>query len=195
MKVQQRMQLDGPFGLAKPGPGEHRQAEIDRRGIERVDGRIQVDPQVVLGVQCACLADQHLGEVCVNSPIALFVGIRQIVARDTAAKAHVIPLGLHSPQARFDIAKTLPISKLCERHHPQMFAARKRLDLVIAAVTSDARLEPAPRKKVHQLREHQLAHVHRPNPLRRLGNRELSANAIPNRSRSCSSVNQNQLPS
>ena len=162
LKIQQRVHLDGPLGPAKPGPGEHRQAEVDRGGVERVDGRIQVDAQVFLGVQRPCLADQDLGEVGVDPPVALSVGVRQIVARDAAAKAHVIPLGLHGPQTGFDIAQTLPISQLCEGHHPQMFAARKCFDLVIATVPTDARIEPAPRNELHQLREHQLACVHRP---------------------------------
>src|SRR3989304_4312703 len=103
-------------------------------------------------------------------------------------QAQGIPFGLHGPQTGFDIAKTLPISKLREGHHPQMFAARKRFDLVIAAVATDARIEPAPRKELHQLREHQFACVHRPIPLRNLGNRKLSAKAISNQSRSCFSV-------
>jgi len=66
----------------------------------------------------------------------------------------MIPLCLHSTQTSFDIAKALPVSQLSKGHNSQLFAARKRFDLVIAMVPPDARIEPTPRKKLHYLREH-----------------------------------------
>ena len=42
-QIQQRVQLDSRLGRAEGRPGKDRQAQIDRGGIERVDGVLEIE--------------------------------------------------------------------------------------------------------------------------------------------------------
>jgi hypothetical protein len=117
----------------------------------------------------------------VDAPVALPVGVRQVVARNAAPQAHVIKLRWHGMQTGLDIAKTFPIRQLGKGHHAPMIAARERFDFPVAVVPPDASVESSPGKKLHQRREDQLACVRR-SPF--LPNRALSANPNSNRCRS-----------
>ena len=70
-QVQQGMQFDGGFGLAEARPGEHGQTQVDGGGVEGIDGIIQFQPQVVVGIQGSGQANQGLGEVGVEAPVPL----------------------------------------------------------------------------------------------------------------------------
>src|SRR2546425_5186343 len=109
-QVEQRMQFDGAFALAKVGPGKQRQAEIDSGRIERVDGLLQSQAEVVFEVKRPRCLDQQLGKVGVDAPVAHRVGVRQRVARNATANAQVIELGLVRAQTSFDVAQALAIS-------------------------------------------------------------------------------------
>jgi hypothetical protein len=61
----------------------------------------------------------------------------------------VIKLGLHSPQACFDIAKTLPISQLSKSHAEELIETRKVSDPVFALVPANAFVEFVPWEKAH----------------------------------------------
>ena len=80
-QVDQGVQLDGPLAAAKTRPREQGQAEIDGRGIEGVDRLLQSDTQGVARVQGACAADEDAGEIGVDAPVAVLVGLGQGVAR------------------------------------------------------------------------------------------------------------------
>jgi RNase P protein component len=67
-------------------------------------------------------------------------------------------------QTRLDVSQALAKRQLRERHAQILIHAAEALDLVIAAVPSHAALENHRRQVAHQLREHQLARVHRLNP-------------------------------
>ena len=49
--------LTAPLAL-RNGPRKHRQAEIDRRGIEYINGRLQIDSQIFFGLERPRLSDQ-----------------------------------------------------------------------------------------------------------------------------------------
>ena len=95
VQVEQGMQFDCPLGTAEARPGEDREAQVDGRGIQGIDGRVQVDSQVLVGVQAARFGDKHLGKLGIDAPVAPLVGIGQIVAGDRGANAHVEELGSH----------------------------------------------------------------------------------------------------
>src|SRR5438876_5934215 len=98
-----------PFVLAKLGPGEKRQAQIDGGGIERVNSLGQLDAEAVVRIEYSGTGNQHLREVGVDAPIACGVRMGQGVARDLAANAEMVELGVLRAQASFDIAQTLAI--------------------------------------------------------------------------------------
>jgi len=110
--------------------------------------------------------------------------MREIVSGNTAANAHVVQLRVHRSQACFDFSQAVAIRQLREGHDAELLCTRKRFDLPVAVIPSDARVERTPGQKFHQLREHKFASVHSPIDLQNLGNPILSANAISNRYRS-----------
>src|ERR1041385_6047710 len=69
-QVEQGVEFDRSFVFAKLGPGKERQAQIDSRGIERVNRLGQFDPEVVVYVEGAGASNQHVCNVGVDAPIA-----------------------------------------------------------------------------------------------------------------------------
>jgi len=103
-QVQQRVHLDRRFGGAEMGPRKDRQTKIDGRRVECIDRVGEVETQSLVDVQSPRLADQSLGQLRVNAPVARLVGIGQRRAPHRIAEAHGIEFrGLHR-QAGFDVA-------------------------------------------------------------------------------------------
>jgi len=157
-----RMQFDRGFGCPKRSPRKNRQAQVDCRRIQCVNG---VDPlktgQGLVGVKLARHSDKMLREVRVNPPIPLGVGVRHCIAGDLrATKAQAIKFGGLRPQARFDIAQTLPPRQLREGEAAELVETGEMLDLVIAAIPRHAPPKRRQRRMIHQLRENILAVGH-----------------------------------
>jgi len=176
-QVQQRVHLDRRFGGAEMRPRKDRQTKVDRRRIERIDRVGKVETQILVDVQPPRLGDQSLGQLCVNAPVARFVGIGQRRAPHRIAEAHGIEFRDLYRQAGLDVAQALPIGQLGEGHGPIMLGARQRPHPLITPVPRDNPGERAPRQKIHQLGEKRLATVHR----RLLGNLPKSARSSSNR--------------
>ena len=165
-QVQKGVQFDSRLVRAKRCPRINRQAQVYRRGIEGVDGCIQVDRHWVLGIQRARHGDQVLREVGVDLPRPSCIGIGQGVARNSlAAQTHVIqPLGLGT-QIDLDVAQRLAVGQLSKGHSQELIHAGELLDLVIATVSGHASAKSAQWQEGHELRENKLAVVHE-GPLR-----------------------------
>ena len=82
--------------------------------------------------------DEALGEVGVDAPIALFVGIGQGAARHGAPDAHVVELGALGAQAGFDVAQALSIGELGEGHAAVVLDTPEALDPAVALIALDA---------------------------------------------------------
>src|SRR5262249_10261619 len=93
-------------------------------------------------------------------PVAILVGIGQGAARNQALDAHVVQLARLCAQARFDVAQTVSIGQLSERHAEVLVETRKALDLVRSAIARDATAKRGQRQMLRDLREHQFAQVH-----------------------------------
>ncbi len=160
-QIQQGVQFDSRLVRAKRGPRINRQAQVYRRGIEGVDGCIQVDRHRLFGIQRARHGDQVLREVGVDLPRPRCIGVGQGVARNgLAAQPHVIqPLGLGT-QIDLDVAQRLAVGQLSKGHGQELVRAGEILNLVIAAVSGHASTESAQGQKRHELRENKLALVH-----------------------------------
>ena len=96
------------------GKTERHRSMVD--AFESVDGVVEFEPQVLVGVQRAGDANHRLCELGVDAPVPALIGIGQGVARHPAANAHVIELVLMSPQTGFDIAQALAEGELGECH-------------------------------------------------------------------------------
>ncbi len=76
--------LDGGFGRAKRRPREDRETQIDGAGIQSIDRVVEIDSEGFRSVEATGDCDQGLSEVCVDTPVATFVGIGQSTARNPA---------------------------------------------------------------------------------------------------------------
>jgi len=155
------MEFDGALAFAEPSPGKKRQTQVDRRGIEGVNRIVELQADILVAVKSTGLGDEHLGKVGIYAPIAGFVGVGQVVARDAAADAHVIEPASHSFQAGDDIAKAFPIGELGESQTEELIEARKSPDPVVPAITPDAFPKLGKRKEGHDLGEDGWLSVHR----------------------------------
>src|ERR1700752_1270271 len=151
------MQFHSTLALAKDGPGEQRQAQVDGCCIERVNSFLEIDAEAVVDIEFASSANQHLCEIRVDAPIAYLICVRQSVARDAAANSHVIELRSGRTQTGFDIAQAFAISQLRECHTQKLIPTRELLQLVGSLVTIYTTMKLVRRKKVHQLRENRFA--------------------------------------
>ena len=104
-------------------PREQRQAQVDGRGIERVDRVLAIDTERLVHIAPARDANQVLCKLRVDAPIARFVRIGQRAARDRTTNAEVIELGRLRSQAGLDIAQTLAVAQLREGHVAELIGA------------------------------------------------------------------------
>src|SRR6266849_4438366 len=111
-QIQQRVQLDGRLGQAERCPRKYRQTEIDGRGVERIDSLLQFDTERFLHRQTPGDADQALGEIGVDAPVAHSIGMGQRIARHGRTNSEVIELGTLCAQANLDVPKALSVGQL-----------------------------------------------------------------------------------
>ena len=163
-QVQQRVQLHPGLGGAEQGPGKHGQAQVDGGGVERVDGVVEFQPEVLPGVQRARDADQRLGEVRVDAPVPLPVRVGQRVAGDAAADPHVLELPAMGTEADLDVAQALAVGQLRERQAQELVQAGERLDAAVSPITLHAPAKDLQGQMFHELRKHESPGMHGPPP-------------------------------
>ena len=84
------MHFDCGFVTAEFRPWEQGKAKVDRGGVERVQGLIQIHGDRIIPVERSRDANESLSEIREDTPVMSFVGVGQIAAGDLPAKAHVI---------------------------------------------------------------------------------------------------------
>lgn len=124
-KVEQGVHLHRRLGGTEQGPGKHRQVQVDRGPVQRVDGVRQRQPQVLLGGELPRLSDQSLGELRVDAPVAGLVGVGQGRAPHRLPEAHRVELMRLRRQAGFDIAQAFPIGLLRKGQRPSPGSIRR----------------------------------------------------------------------
>lgn len=90
VQVQQRVQLNLRLGGAKQSPRKELQAQVGGRRVQRVCRILQLDTKAVAHIELVGLLNQALGEFCLDSPIARFVGIGQRRVLSPLPQVHVI---------------------------------------------------------------------------------------------------------
>ena len=147
------MEFDGALVLPKRSPWKKRETQVDRGGIQGVNGLVELHSEVLVRIQLSGDLDQHVSKVGIDAPIPFFVGIGQRASRNSAPDPCMIKLGLHGSQACFDVAKTLPIGQLSEGHAKELVETRKTSNPVLPSIPVNTFVEFVFRKKALQLRE------------------------------------------
>ena len=91
-QIEERMQLYRTLPFAKQRPGEKRKTQIDRGGIQGVDGLIQFDSEGFSGVEASGFANEDMSEVGIDAPIADLVGMGKGVAGYLSANPQMVEL-------------------------------------------------------------------------------------------------------
>ena len=84
----------GTEAVTEERPREDRKTEIDRGGVEGVDGVVKVEPQLLVSIEWTGNTDQGLGKVGVDAPVACLVCIGESTFGDTAPDTHMVELVL-----------------------------------------------------------------------------------------------------
>ena len=85
-QIKQSVHLHGGFGRTKPCPREHRQAQIDGRRIQCIDGVAKVYAQALTGIESPSLRDESVGELRVDPPVARLVASASVDRRTGSRK-------------------------------------------------------------------------------------------------------------
>lgn len=96
---------------------------------------VEIKPQVLFGIQGTGQMDQCLGEVGIDSPVSLFVGLCQSAPGNRTSNSHMIELALLSTKTGFDIAQTLAIGQLRKRHDQVLIETTELLHIAFALIT------------------------------------------------------------
>ena len=154
------VQLDGGFGCAERCPFEQREAQVDGRGIERIDGVVEVESEILAAIKLPGSPDERLRDFGPDAPIAVLVGIGQSRAPHRLAEAHRIKSRTVRPKACLDVPQVFAPGQLREGHGPELLGAGKTPDPRVAAVSRHDSPEARPWHEIHQLREHRLPGIH-----------------------------------
>ena len=117
-----------------------------------------------MDVQASGDADQDLGEVGMDPPVASLVGVGEGRARDTPARAHVVELALLGAQAGLNVAQAFTIGELGEGHAEIPVETGEGLLLMRVAIANDAASKAVHGKVIDELGEDDLADKHGGHP-------------------------------
>jgi len=126
-----------------------RETQIDRGGIQGVNGLVELQSKVFVCIQQPGDLDQRVSKIGIDAPIPFFVGIGQGASGDSASYPCVIELGLYGPQACLDVAKTLPIGQLSKGHAEELIETRKASNPLLPSIQLNTFVEFVFRKKAH----------------------------------------------
>ena len=152
-QIEKGMELDGAFTLAENSSRKKRQTQVDRGRIEGIDGVLQFQSQIFVGVKSSGRGDKDLGKVGIDAPIVCFVGVGQRVPGDLPSKTHVIKTALHRSKTRLDIAKTLAVGQLGKGQAEELIQTGEAFHFVMAAIADHAFSEFGKRQEIHDLGE------------------------------------------
>ena len=122
-------------------PTENRQTKIDRGGVEREDGLIQLQREGLVPVETPGTIDQMHAEILIDQKAPFAVGVGQGRARDFAPETNpveFVPMGM---QAGFDVSQPVSARELCEGHGEVLIPAGKVAYAMVSLISIDALVE------------------------------------------------------
>jgi hypothetical protein len=159
-QIQKRAHFHGGLRLSEHCPGEKGKAQIDRAGVQRVEGTIQFDGQFLGLVRLPGDSDDRIAHLLVDPEVASLVGVGQSGSGDLSSHPDVVELFAMGGETRFDIAQRFPSAELGKRHGDELIPAGKRSDAVVALVPRDRPPEFVPRQMGQQLCKDGFSRIH-----------------------------------
>jgi len=159
-QIQEGVHFDRGLRFPECCPREKGKAQIDRCGVQRVEGTIQFDGQFLGLVQLPCDSDERIAHLLVDPEIASFVGIGQSGSGDLSPHSDVVEFLAMGGKASLDIAQGFPSAELGKRHGDELIPTGERSDAVIPTMPCDRPSEFVPRQMGKQLCEDGFPRVH-----------------------------------
>lgn len=164
--IEHRVELHGTLSRAICCPRIDRDAQIDRRGGQRVDRLFQIHAKRLVDVQVPSHGNQSLHKRCLDTPVAHLVRVRDSPAESPSAYLHVVELVALRPKLCLDVPKLLAVGLLREREAEKLLETRDALSLALAAVRGHAAAKRLERPTTRRLFDNQLARVNGVKPRR-----------------------------
>lgn len=121
LQVEKRMGFDRTLCSTKRCPRIHRQAQIDRGRIERINRCVQIDAERLVDIKRPRNPNQILSVIGIDLPRTRRIRIGQRFARKRrTTKSHVVQMLGLSAQIDFDLATRLPICQLNKGHRVEL---------------------------------------------------------------------------
>ena len=154
--------LDAGLGLAKVGPVEERERQVDGGRIQGVDRVVQVDAKILADVERSCLADEVLGEVLPDAPVARLVGIGKCGLGDFAGEAEVIECFGPRVETGGNVAQSIPARELGEHHADELLTEAEVTCGGVGLVSIDDAVEGLAVNQIEDLGNDEASSVHAP---------------------------------
>jgi hypothetical protein len=160
VQIDHGMELDSGFALSEPSPREETHTQVYGGSVDSVDHLVDLQDVSIRSVQFASLANENLGELEIDSPVSMLVGVGEIGSSHQSADAHCVEqIGLGS-KTRFDVAQAFPESKLGESHAKELIPCGKAFALPGHGVIGYAAIELRTIDHIDNLRENRTASIH-----------------------------------
>ena len=136
-QIQLRVHFHAGLGPAEIGPREQGQRQVDGRGVQGMDRVLQIDPQVLPGIELPGLGHEPPGQVLPHPPIAPLVGLGERGARHGWAEARMVKRLGSGIQTGLDVAQALPPGELREDHADELLPAAEMPHPRLRAIALD----------------------------------------------------------
>jgi len=95
--------------------------------------------------------DEGAGNIGIQAPVALLVGVGQGIAGDAAAQSQVVEFVLVCAQGDLDVAQAFAVGELGEGQTEELVEAGEGLDVAVAVVAFDTTAEAVHGQVGHEL--------------------------------------------
>lgn len=130
LQVHKSVQLNSGFTGTKLSPREQGKTQVDGRGIQDLYGF----GQLVFAIQGLGMGYQDYGQILIDLPRAMRVGVRKRTQRHVGFDAHMVAARSERGEGGRQIPQAVAKGELSETHTEKLIAARELLGAVITLV-------------------------------------------------------------
>ena len=152
--------LDTCLGLPEVGPWKEGEGQIDGGRVQSIDRIVQIESEILAGIERSCRAHQTLGEVFPNPPVPVFVGIGERRFGKRLAEPKMVERFGSCVETSSNIAQTFPRGHLGEDHADELLSKSEMTYRGCEFVTLYNAVESLAVNQVENLREDEAAGVH-----------------------------------
>ena len=159
-QIDLRVHLDPGFGCSEIRPWKECQGEIDGRGVQSVNRVLDIEPEVLPGVERTGFAHEGLGQILPEPPVALFVGIGQSRFGQRLPEAQMVAGMRPRIEAIDNIPQSFPPRELGKRHADELLATTEMPHAGLGIVALHQAVERLSVDQIEKLGQYKSAGIH-----------------------------------